>query len=550
MCMLLLTLEFKTMTATQGQRPNRPGPAPYPRAALAALALSLMLTSTGLAAPNSIFDDEWVPPTKRVEPVPVAPVRPESVSPATKPQTPADKPPVIAPPTEVPPPIPAPPPIAAARKPIPDKTSQNASRKLMRAAYAKELADRSVVGREKLVAMLIAEASKFVRQPSDQFVVLVGAVEAAKETGSIRLCVRAADVLSDAFDIDALAVKADAAAKIKLAANSPATLSENMTAGLELLSELTAGEAFADATRLLASLQAASGNNPSYRAVLQSRASDLAYLKLTRERLPQQLQRLRVNPADSEACLAAGRYFCLSRGNWNEGLPLLANGSNPLIKTAATADLRNPATPAAQVAAGDAWWNAAELEAAAVAQAALRQRAVALYKPALASGQIAGLAVTLAEKRIASVAGVQSMAAARPGARLMHTDLFSDAQRAVPKELARNVSAWSPAQFAAYKEVMLSQTKGDKFTAQITFYNAKVKADYVQVGAFIGDSDDLHVAIALHFPKSDAARLARLKEGDKLQAEGTISDFEALTLKRNGKDCLWAKFYCDAATLK
>src|SRR4051794_26469499 len=124
------------------------------RVLCASIAMAAMLfPAVATGAPTSIFDDNWVPPPKRAEPPPpVLPERLQPHTPATRPATiPVAPPPaVVTPPTPppndpftTPPPEEPPKPVVVARKPVPDKTAQNASRKLMREVYAKQLADKS-----------------------------------------------------------------------------------------------------------------------------------------------------------------------------------------------------------------------------------------------------------------------------------------------------------------------------------------------------------------------------------------------------------------------
>jgi hypothetical protein len=59
---------------------------------------------------------------------------------------------------------------------------------------------------------------------------------------------------------------------------------------------------------------------------------------------------------DPQANLDVGRYFCLVRGEWEKGLPLLANGPQGKLKSLAEAELAGPDSPEQQVALADQWW--------------------------------------------------------------------------------------------------------------------------------------------------------------------------------------------------
>ena len=289
------------------------------------------------------------------------------------------------------------------KRPLPDKASQTRSKGIMRELYAPQLADRTAQGREKLANTLMAESRKLISNPVDQFVLLIGAIEASKEAGRLQLCVTASDELARNFEIDRVSVVVQALSEMKLATTPPNVATENLSAGITLFDELLADEAFVEATRLLMQLQTLSASSPAAKAAIQLRGRDLNYLRGIRDRLPSYLERLKVQPSDPEASLAVGRYYCISRGEWDTGLPLLAAGTNPELKSLASSDMARPTQSTRQASLGDAWWDAAAREPAGPAQNSLRQRAAFWYRKVLESGQPAGLSKSLIEKRLAEV---------------------------------------------------------------------------------------------------------------------------------------------------
>jgi hypothetical protein len=365
---------------------------------LVAILVLQLLPGILSAAPTSIFDDEWTPP-KRGNPTPV-------VVPASRPAAPNAS--ALPPQTQVPPsprtasPAPV---AAAARRALPVKVDQEKSRKLLREVYAAQLADRSVAARKKLAAELLAEARKAADNPVDQYVLLGGAIEAGREASSIGICMQAADAMAATFEVDSLAVKADAVLRTNLAlAGSQSAVVENVEAALELVDELMAVEEFATSVRLCAAIQPAASASPALRASTQQKARDAAMARSAQEKLPPHLERLRTSPLDPGACLAVGGYLCFMKGDWRAGLPLLAEGSNPLLKSAAAAEIAMLRNGNGHVEAGDAWWAAAEKEPAGPALTAMRQRIVSAYRQALTSREVSGLSRTRIEKRLESLA--------------------------------------------------------------------------------------------------------------------------------------------------
>ena len=90
------------------------------------------------------------------------------------------------------------------------------------------------------------------------------------------------------------------------------------------------------------------------------------------------LETLRTDPADAEANLKAGQWFCFVKGQWDQGLPMLAKGSNKPWPKRPNRILVCPG-PKQQAALADAWWNLAEKDSAAD-KAAMQGRARHWYE--------------------------------------------------------------------------------------------------------------------------------------------------------------------------
>ena len=84
---------------------------------------------------------------------------------------------------------------------------------------------------------------------------------------------------------------------------------------------------------------------------------------------------------DPKANLEVGRYYCLIRGEWAKGLPLLAQSQHPQLQELAEADLRGPTQAADQMELADGWWELADTNAPY--RKALRLRGAHWYQQAL-----------------------------------------------------------------------------------------------------------------------------------------------------------------------
>src|SRR5439155_6089213 len=95
------------------------------------------------------------------------------------------------------------------------------------------------------------------------------------------------------------------------------------------------------------------------------------------------VQALKKNSKDPTASLEVGKYYALTKGNWDKGLPLLAKGGDPALAELAVLDLENPPTGLAQASLGARWSKeATKLQGVAARNALLR--AYQWYQQALA----------------------------------------------------------------------------------------------------------------------------------------------------------------------
>ena len=345
---------------------------------------------------GSIFDDDWVPPKP-------AYAAPKGAAPASRPA--AAEPPAI-PPADVPkavqpPVLPVEP--EPARKPIPLPAEQARSRGLLRAAFAEQLKDRSPAARKGLARALLAEVPKSADSPSDQYVLLGGAVDASKDAGDLGLCFEAVDLMASRFAVDGLNVKVDAALRTKLGGAAPAQAADNVRSLLGLIEPLAGAEDYVTATRLLALARPAGAGDPELASVVQQQSKLVEARRTSRDRAAAATDKLKVSPEDPSANLALGTYLCFTKGEWVRGLPHLAKGSDVGLKQLAALDLAGAKSDEVARRLADGWWDvAAKLPEASRAEP--ESRAATLYKTLL--DRSTGLQRTVAERRVAEAAAL------------------------------------------------------------------------------------------------------------------------------------------------
>ena len=290
---------------------------------------------------SNIFDEDWTPPKPVVQPHAVPIQRPPALPVPAAPAT-VESPGVSAPPS---------------RRPIPDKSDQAHSRSLLKAAFAKQLKDRSIEGRKKLAQSLLDEVPKTSDNPSDQYVLLGGAIEASKDGGVLPLCFQAADTMASKYEVNGFNVKIEAALRVNLRGDSSVTTGENVRAAMELVDPLLAAEDFPTALRILTLARSAAAGDAALASLVQRRIQAVESMRTARGRLAQHLEKLKTSPDDPAANFTVGSYLCFDKAEWDKGLQLLAKCSDANLKHLATLELSHPKTSEETARLADAWWD-------------------------------------------------------------------------------------------------------------------------------------------------------------------------------------------------
>mgnify|MGYP000515984932 CR=1 FL=1 len=302
----------------------------------------------------------------------------------------------------------------ATRPAVPPAADQARAQRLIHELFRKEYAGTAADDRRQLARLLLAESAKMADDPAARYVLLAESRQAAAACGDIDTLLAVVTATAASFDVDAAELAAASLTSAAKVAGDAATHERIAQAAMRLMDDLAAAERFDPAIKLgaVAEASAARAERLSLFADVQSRTRDLRILSTERDRARQAARVLLQKPDDAEASAVLGRYLCLSRGQWVEGLVLLSKGGDGALGTLARRDIANPAQAQQQLALANAWWDLAE-QHAGVQQRHLRQRAAHWYRLAIPS--LKGLEKSLAEKRAAEAGSGASPVAAGTG---------------------------------------------------------------------------------------------------------------------------------------
>ena len=230
---------------------------------------------------------------------------------------------------------------------------------------------------------LLDEARRCADKPTDQYVLLAAARQAALEAKDLHLSFKAVDALAAAFEVDAPVIKALAVANGGLKAETNTTTWDNCRAVLQVFDQLVAAGEYDVAAKLTVPLTQSAAGDSFLKMAVARRIKDLEPLRIGKEKFVKALARLKVAPDDRPANQDAGVFLCFCKGDWAAGLPMLARGTQSDIKRLAADELAGVRTSEElqQVAAN---WATVALKQPDAYRPKIHEHATMLYRHALA----------------------------------------------------------------------------------------------------------------------------------------------------------------------
>ncbi len=229
-----------------------------------------------------------------------------------------------------------------------------------------------------------------LRNPAARYAALQDCRALSIDEGDINLGLQAADQITQGFVVNRRELRAETITLTAKTARQPYQYQGIAENALRLAGEALADDDFTLASRMaeIARLAAPKvrnpGRGPALIAAAERTAEELAAMRPEVTAYKAALDRLAKDPNDAEANLKVGRFRCIHQDAWEEGLPLLAKGTNPDLKALALKDLAEPAETVLRKEVGNGWWDAARRERdKSPAQRAFVLRACHWYELAL-----------------------------------------------------------------------------------------------------------------------------------------------------------------------
>jgi WD40 repeat protein len=291
------------------------------------------------------------------------------------------------------------------RQPEPDKNAVAKKEATLKKMFKDDLAKakNDTQAARDLAELLIREARQTTEDRALQYIALVYARDLAAQAGDTALALSAIQELTNNFTIDTLSMKAD---MLLLAAQKATSKDDNIAIveqALTLLEEAMANDNYKVAESLVKAADDAATKSKVLQLVarVEKAGSEVEQAKKEFGRMSKFVDMLAKNKDDAEANREMGRYFCLVKGNWERGLPMLIKGEDKDYAALAKRDLANPKETVEQLQLAEDYDNLADNNKG-LTQKNLLKRAYYWYVKGLPSLS-AGLNKIRVEKRIEEI---------------------------------------------------------------------------------------------------------------------------------------------------
>ncbi|MCE9591237.1 MAG: hypothetical protein K8S99_12010 [Planctomycetes bacterium] len=270
--------------------------------------------------------------------------------------------------------------------------------------------DKAKTPEEKgeLAAKLLQAGTDTPEDAVGRYALWVTARDMAVAAGDVELVLRTIDQMGQGYQIDTLASKADSLLKMvgKATSQSADHLAQikRLDSAINLVIDQALAEDQYEVAQRLAQRDVTLASS-SKDAGLQQRAAvrvkDLVMIQRSYSAAQSARTRLQEDPLDPAANLTMGRFYCLVKGDWQKGLPLLAQGGDTALKQASEKDMAAPKDAIQQAMVGDAWWDITGKEPPAFKRA-IQTRSAYWYRKA--APELTGLAKARVEQRLDELA--------------------------------------------------------------------------------------------------------------------------------------------------
>jgi hypothetical protein len=291
------------------------------------------------------------------------------------------------------------------KSPIPSASELKISRDLLRDLFQEDYAAaKTEPQRVQLARTMLDRLPDLGGDIAGQYALLEIVKQISIQAGSVEVALDATDQMTARFELQEDALL-DTFEKLARTAKVHGTQDRLLEEADEAFDDFVAAEQYESAERLSQLVVSAANevdqeDNVEKFTARRQWAGEAKDLQTAAE---EGLAVLEKNPADPQANSNVGKYLCLIKGDWQNGLVILANGNTRSLKRLAEMELGDLSESARKLELADLWWREAESSIPAF-RTTMQARAKYWYEQAL-PGIPAGLVRIRVERRVEEIGG-------------------------------------------------------------------------------------------------------------------------------------------------
>ena len=247
------------------------------------------------------------------------------------------------------------------RHPVPTAVAQRESRQNIRSLFSKAYAGRNPQAVHARATQLLKIGIETENAPVDQYVLFDEALEGAISIGDVDTALKTHSAMAERFSIDAGDHLTSISKSLISKTFNAAAATPLFQAYQAQISSLIAADQYADAKRIIDDIiplakkvRAASWieyfDQESERVSNLNRKYASMIASLSGASVSQSPEDVTPNHAE-----VLGRFYCLEKGDWERGLPYLANAADKSLNQLATLELSPPTSDEQWLALAEGW---------------------------------------------------------------------------------------------------------------------------------------------------------------------------------------------------
>ncbi len=247
---------------------------------------------------------------------------------------------------------------APARLPAPSRKALEIAIARVRADFWQEYEDSpSPDDRSELAAKIFDLAKQTSDDPVTRFALLSVAIEVSVPIVKIKQFCEIIDTMAMFYDINGLERKRKGIEQASKAAADPRQHQSILQHSRVLVHQAIAADKIelADAFARLSKVAAAKTGNLPDRALATQLIREVSDLKKLQKAVARSKRILADKPEDPGANAVLGRYYCFTKLDWKQGLPMLAKSDDTRYRDLAQQDLSGPKDPQLRTKIAESW---------------------------------------------------------------------------------------------------------------------------------------------------------------------------------------------------